>query len=133
MSNTEQETPTPERPRVTVWTLVFLASVLGLFFVMQNVETKGVYDVSYTQFKKLVEAREVVEVRLRGERAEGRLHGPLPIGPEGQEGERFRTRIPLFGDESLLPLLEARGVVVRVEKPEPETNWGLLSLMIVEK
>ena len=42
MRKNEQETPMPERPRVTVWPLVFLASVLGLFFMIQNVETKGV-------------------------------------------------------------------------------------------
>jgi len=92
-------------------------------------QNEGVYEVSYTRFKTLVEQGEVVEVTLRGDEAEGRLKQPLPIGPAEKKGNRFRTRIPDFGDDSLLALLEKIGVEVEVEEPEVDTNWGSILMM----
>jgi len=92
-------------------------------------QNEGVYEVSYTRFKTLVEQGEVVEVTLRGDEAEGRLKQPLPIGPAEKKGDRFRTRIPDFGDDSLLALLEKIGVEVEVEEPEVDTNWGSILMM----
>ncbi len=114
------------------WAIVFLASTLFLILMIRNLEdVSGVQDVSYSQFKKLVDSGDVSEVRLRGESADGKLRSVMPIGPEGEAGERFRTRIPVFGDESLLPLLEARGVTLRVEEPEAETRWLPSLLMLL--
>jgi cell division protease FtsH len=92
-------------------------------------QNEGVYEVSYTRFKTLVEQGEVVEVTLRGDEAEGRLKQPLPIGPAEKKGDRFRTRIPDFGDDSLLALLEKIGVEVEVEEAEVDTNWGSILMM----
>jgi cell division protease FtsH len=124
MSDKKQDTPTPGGFGAMGWSLAFVLLLLVLAVVMRNIGSfDGAHEVSYTQFKTLVEDGEVVEVRLRGANAEARLRRALSLGPEGREGERLRTRIPVFGDETLLPLLETRGVDVVVEEPESEISW----------
>lgn len=124
--------PGPAQPRglrAIGWLLLFLLLLLPALWMGVPEQNEGVYEVSYTRFKTLVEQGEVVEVTLRGDEAEGRLKQPLPIGPAEKKGDRFRTRIPDFGDDSLLALLEKIGVEVEVEEPEVDTNWGSILMM----
>jgi cell division protease FtsH len=86
-------------------------------------EDAGVHVISYSRFKAFVGQDEVAEVSLRGDELEGRLKRPLPIGPAENKGDRFRTRIPSFGDESLLGLLDQHGIEVKVGEPERESDW----------
>lgn len=61
------------------------------------------------------------EVLLRGNIAEGRLHVPKPLGPKGEVAEDFRTRLPAFGDETLLP---AFGRTLRPpDEPQDAYRW----------
>jgi len=91
--------PGPAQPRglrAIGWLLLFLLLLLPALWMGVPEQNEGVYEVSYTRFKTLVEQGEVVEVTLRGDEAEGRLKQPLPIGPAEKKGDRFRTRIPDF-------------------------------------
>jgi cell division protease FtsH len=115
------------------WSFLFVLFFLVILLTLRDFGSLGggVYDVSYSRFKSLVEADEVSEVQLRGAEATGKLRKPAPIGPEGEEGDRFQTRVPAFGDDALLPLLEERGVDVRVEKSESEGFWMTTILMML--
>ncbi|MFQ5486949.1 MAG: ATP-dependent zinc metalloprotease FtsH, partial [Gammaproteobacteria bacterium] len=79
------------------------------------------YEIPYSQFKSLLKEQRVEKVILRGNIADGQLFDAEPIGPQDAKSKRFRTRIPSFGDETLLPELEAEGVEVIVGKA-PEEN-----------
>lgn len=83
----------------------------------------AIHEIPYSHFKTLVARGQVLEVTLRGAVAEGELREQLPIGPNGEMGDRFRTRLPAFGDESLLPSLERQKVKVRVEEVEKVDGW----------
>jgi cell division protease FtsH len=84
--------------------------------------------LAYSEFKVLVGNNQVTEVVMRGDVLDGRLHGGKPIGDEGRLSDRFKTRVPAVGDESLLPLLEEHGVTVTVEPPTSETGWAQVLL-----
>lgn len=88
-------------------------SLLYLFYI-QAPETEPRYEIPYTQFKLLLKQERVEQVLLKGETVEGRLYDPEPIGPDNATGRYFSSRIPSFGDESLLPTLEAQGVELTV-------------------
>ena len=91
---------------------LFFLTLYLLFAQVPQQEPR--YDIPYTQFKSLLKQQRVEEVFLRGEIADGQFFDPEPIGPENATSKRFRTRIPSFGDETLLPELEAQGVQVSV-------------------
>jgi cell division protease FtsH len=79
-------------------------------------------EIAYTDFKALVEQGKVEEIVLQGGEVTGKLRAPVPLGPRGESAERFRTRIPGFGDADLLPALQRQAVRLRVL--EPPDGWG---------
>jgi cell division protease FtsH len=79
-------------------------------------------EIAYTDFKALVEQGKVEEIVLQGGEVTGKLRAPVPLGPRGESAERFRTRIPGFGDVDLLPALQRQAVRLRVL--EPPDGWG---------
>jgi cell division protease FtsH len=79
-------------------------------------------EIAYTDFKALVEQGKVEEIALQGGEVTGKLRAPVPLGPRGESAERFRTRIPGFGDVDLLPALQRQAVRLRVL--EPPDGWG---------
>jgi cell division protease FtsH len=81
-------------------------------------------EIAYSDFKALVEQGKVEEVVLQGGEMTGKLRAPAPLGPRGEPAERFRTRIPGFGDADLLPALQRQAVRLRVL--EPPDGWGRL-------
>lgn len=81
--------------------------------------TEQRHDIPYSTFKTLVQDGLVSEVTMRGHQVHGQLIQPRSIGPEGETGELFATRIPASGDDRLLPLLEERQISLRVQ---PDTE-----------
>jgi cell division protease FtsH len=128
MAGRRDPAPAETGLRLISWLLLLLLLLLPALW-MAIPPARGAYDISYTRFKALVEQGDVEEVTLRGETVDGRLKRPLPLGPAQEQGDRIRTRVPAFGDESFLELLEKGGVEVEVEEPETETNWTSLLLM----
>jgi cell division protease FtsH len=122
-----------------MWMRYVLAAIIFvlfyMIFVFQAPVKEPVYDIPYTHFKSLIKERRVDEVFLKGEIVEGLLFDPEPIGPQNAMGERFQTRIPSFGDETLLPELEAQDVEVNVgteaeDNPLTTVLIGLLPLLL---
>ena len=114
--------PTNEKPgpelnidlwRYLLWVLA-LSGMLYLFYSQGLPTAEPSYAISYSRFKSLVENGKVEKVLLAGDIASGQLFDSAPLGPQGETGNRFSTRIPAFGDESLLPALEASGVQIEV-------------------
>ncbi len=115
-----------------LWLLyVLLVGLLVLLFLQQPPGVSRV-DIPYSEFKGLVESGDVAEVILRGNVVDGEVRGTRPLGPERREAAYFRTRVPAFGDDQLLPLLEASRVSVRVaEAPSERDPLGSALLMFV--
>ena len=78
--------------------------------------------ISYSEFRTLLDKKEVAEVALQGDSVRSILKRALPLGVAGTAGDRFRIRVPEFGDPGLLPALTAAGVKVSVLEPAGEEN-----------
>jgi cell division protease FtsH len=129
--------PLPKTPgnHVSSWAtalmLILLAVLLYVMFILPEYAGDKRYDIPYSQFKALAAQGHVAEVQLSGHRAEGRLNQATPIGPAGQTSTLFRSRIPAIGDDALLPLLESKGVTIRVAREQEEAQWLTLLLMLL--
>lgn len=123
-------TPPPQIPQPTWMPYLLTAIILAIFylFIFQTPDKEPSYEIPYTQFKLLLIEQRIDKVTLRGDIAEGVLFDPEPIGPQNAMGKRFRTRIPSFGDDTLLPELEAQGVEVIVGR---ETEDKLLTSFLI--
>jgi cell division protease FtsH len=84
------------------------------------------HEIAYSEFRTLVDGGTVAEIVVRDGAVEGTLRAPAPIGPKGQPGMAFHTRIPPFGDNELLAALTRQGVRVRVAEPEAQGWWPVL-------
>ncbi len=109
---------------------MFALTLLVLLLLLQV--TPGVhetrFDIPYSLFKDLVKQQRVSEVVLKGQIAEGKLVESRSIGPSGEMGQYFKTRIPEIGDDTLLPTLEEHGVKVSVT---PGTEDGIFLRMLL--
>ncbi len=112
-------------------TLVIMTLFYLLFTPQQQAPAGKVHDISYSEFKSLVVGGHVAHIELRGNIAKGKLFNPRKMGPQAETGVLFKTQIPAFGDEQLLPELEARNVDVRVMPVEAEGTLArvLISLL----
>jgi cell division protease FtsH len=124
------QTPDPET-KIRLWMQLLLViamlSLVYLFYFQGRMLTEPVYPISYSRFKALVEDGRVERVVLTGDAAKGQTFDTVSLGPQGELGTRFTTRIPAFGDESLLPALEAKGIQIEVG----EEGDGVLVRMVL--
>ncbi len=116
---------------LTTRAIIALLFALLMFAYMQYTIGEGYFDIPYTRFKALVNEGQVEEVVLRGDIAQGTLSDRIPLGPKGERAKRFRTRIPAFGDDRLLPLLETKGVRLRVYEDVGKGGWSALLLALL--
>jgi cell division protease FtsH len=103
-----------------------LAFFLVLFWTFRPTDTGVSYEISYSEFRNLVEQGQVIDVQLSGRQARGTLANPRAIGPSGGTSDRFVTRLPAFGDDSVLALLEEQDVEIKVLPERSEGAWGPL-------
>jgi cell division protease FtsH len=113
---------------------LMLAALLALLYLLFSPQgpwyAPARHEIGYTRFKTLVEEDRVAEVTLRGAEVNGRLHTAQPLGPRGEPGTHFATRVPAIGDDSLLPLLERKNVPLKVQA-EDRGGWGLTLLSLL--
>ena len=115
--------------------LAFVSVVVLFIFLQPAAKPVVIPTVAYTEFKRLVGNGQVSAVTLRGEEVEARLSAPTPIGESVEPRGKVKTRVPDFGDPSLLPLLEAHDVEIDI-RPEADDlagSWlvGLLPWIIL--
>jgi len=106
--------------------LSLLFAVLG-FLTRARPEAPGSrHAIAYSEFRTLVNDGKVEDIVIRDGAVEGTLRAPAPIGPKGEPGVGFSTRIPPFGDAELLAALTGHGVRVHVAEAEAERWWRTL-------
>lgn len=108
--------------------IIALVTFYFYYALTQKTVTEPVFDISYSEFKQLLNDGALASVTLKGNKAEGTLLQATGIGPQKEMSRYFKTRIPDIGDESLLPALEARRVEVKAFSPEAE--GGLLRILL---
>ena len=103
---------------LALWVMVVVMSIFVVRF-MQGVD-ESVVELDYTEFMDQVENGNVHEVEL----VESDLSGELrsPITRNGQQYTDFTTYLPTGVQESLVPDLRARDVIVRAQPPRQ--GWG---------
>jgi len=111
-------------------TYVLLTALLLLVYLSFQYTTprEPSYEIPYSQFKELAYKGRVESLLLEGDVAEGKLYATEAIGPQGESAQRFSTRIPAFGDETLLPLLETEGIEIHVSSEAGKT--GPLAILL---
>ena len=124
------EAPNKPRPPPPAFSWLSLSLTVGLLlFAFFAFQTGGLFgqpanEIPYSTFKEQIAAGNIREVVLHGHLVEGDFRGSPP---QGVQGKQFRTRIPDFGDEALLPALQQHDVKVTVGE-EPSGGWsGLLA------
>ena len=125
-----QQQPTQPQTPFPTWTtyvLLGLLIALGYLWYQGLSATSASPPIPYTEFKALVAENEVSEVTIRGVEIEGTLAHSTTLGAREQIVTHFRTRAPDFGDDQLLPTLEAHGVKVNVQ--EPRDGGGTLAFL----
>jgi cell division protease FtsH len=83
------------------------------------------HEISYSAFRSEVREGNVRRITVRGQEIEGEFRSPRTReGPEGEEISYtdFASRMPAFGDEALMALLEEQGVEIAAE-PERGSAW----------
>jgi len=126
MNNTNgtQDKYLPWAPYVVIALLLLMAYLSFQY----STPLEPSYEIAYSQFKELAKEGSVESLQLKGDVADGRLHATEAIGPQGEPARRFSTRIPAFGDEALLPLLDAQDIEVRVSSEAGKT--GPLAILL---
>lgn len=127
--------PTNQKPgpdiNIRQWMHLLLVALLFamayVFYSDRPPTAERRYAIPYSQFKTLVQTEQVEQVLLEGNKASGQLFHPALLGPNGESGTHFTTRIPAIGDESLLPALESHGVKIQVT----EVSDGILLRALV--
>lgn len=109
--------------------LVGLFAMLAFYWLSKGLiitPPEPSYEIPYSQFKTLAHKGRVQEVVIKGLEIEGVLQTPMPIGPQQEEASNFSTRLPSFGDETLMPMLEAQNVNITIAEERDKGIWTLL-------
>lgn len=109
--------------RPPVW-FVSIAIVALLAFVI--VETVGGPAATpYGTFLDQLDAGNVVSVTIQGTQIDGRFKHPIPTGPSNstKQNDTFRSRVPDFGDPSLISELRKQHVAIDVTTSSQWTSW----------
>jgi cell division protease FtsH len=109
-------------------TVLLIIAFTALYYSLtQKTAIEPAIDITYSEFKQLLNDGTLASVTLRGNQAEGSLLQAAALGPQQEMSLHFKTRIPDIGDESLLPALEAKRVEVKALSPETEgIIWRVL-------
>ena len=107
--------------------LLIIAFTALYYSLTQKTAIEPAIDITYSEFKQLLNDGTLASVTLMGNQAEGTLLQAAALGPQREMSLHFKTRIPDIGDESLLPALEAKRVEIKALSPETEgIIWRVL-------
>ena len=120
--------PQGERPNSTShWTLILWLFILFLLIgpAISNLLSNKGTQISYTSFRRQLEAGNVSKVIVQGDRISGQLRkAAQETAATGKTVSytEFFTFLPSFGDNTLLPLLEAQKVDI-ITQPKKDVSW----------
>jgi cell division protease FtsH len=102
------------------WLYVLVAAlILAVLFLSMPAPRMPAAEIPYSEFKELVARGQVEEVMLQGSEATATLTEALPVGQGDAPTLVVSTRIPAFGDQDLMNVLEREGVEIRTLPEEP--------------
>ncbi|MCB0178505.1 MAG: ATP-dependent metallopeptidase FtsH/Yme1/Tma family protein, partial [Anaerolineae bacterium] len=122
-----------------IWVLLILTVVPWFWNNTFGDNQAETVDLSYSDFREQLQAGNIDRVIVAGDQLQGEFVEPIP--PESAADEptdeestatvsQFVTYLPSFGDESLLPLLEAHNVEIET-RPESDIPWFALLANVV--
>ncbi|WP_281282820.1 ATP-dependent zinc metalloprotease FtsH [Nonomuraea terrae] len=123
------------KPKINWWRFVVtLLVVYAAFFVVSSfVDSESVETISYTEFTKQVNAKNVKEIYAQGLSVEGDLRSAANNPEGGESYDRFATEIPAFANTDQLDQQLANGQVEITSQPITRGFFSnlLLSLLPV--
>ncbi|TDE40572.1 ATP-dependent metallopeptidase FtsH/Yme1/Tma family protein [Nonomuraea mesophila] len=107
------------RPKINWWRFaVTLVVVYAAFFVVSSfVDSGSVETISYTEFTKQVNAKNVKDIYAQGLSVEGDLRSAAKNPESGESYTKFATEIPAFADTDQLDKQLASGQVEITSQP----------------
>ncbi|MCX7149545.1 MAG: hypothetical protein NTY05_09075 [Rhodocyclales bacterium] len=120
--------------RPPVW-FIGIAVLLLVGFGIEHIDKQAL--TPYSAFLDQVEADNVASVAFHGTQIEGQYKPPVAGAPSrGQvQQDTFSSRVPDFGDATLIPELRKHHVVIEVSSPSPWTSllshlpWPMLLIL----
>ena len=122
--------------RPPFWFIVIAAVLLIVVAVIEQTSKRAL--TPYSTFFDQIEAGNVASVTFHGTEIIGQFKHPLDSSfPKGTaQGNSFRSRVPDFGDSTLIPELRKRHVAIDVTSPSAWTwllgrvPWPMLIIVI---
>jgi cell division protease FtsH len=118
------------------WKLIFWLFIIFLLigpWISRQYVSKGT-QISYSAFRKEVEAGNVAKVTVQGEKISGEFKNPIEKKDteNGTVSHReFYTYLPSFGDDKLLPILEDQKVDIITEPKKDVSWWGEILVAVL--
>lgn len=126
---TEQKPPYPDWMR---YVLIGLVAAFAYYWLSKGLVTpEPSYEIPYSQFKTFVKNEQIQEVVIKGSVIEGEFNTPMSIGPQQEVASNFSTRLPSFGDERLMPLLEAQDINITIAEERGKGTMTTLLLALL--
>lgn len=116
--------------RLWLWVLAIGIAVFVGFAWYGAAPHEAVFEIPYSRFRSLLAEDLIASVTLRGDVIEGNLKSATALGPEGQSGKRFQSRIPVFGDDTLLSALDSGHVTIDVKAPDSSGTTQILIALV---
>ena len=119
------------------WPLILFALLIlvPLLFSWDPPEPDVTPEVSYSEFKRLLDQDQVVEVTISTDSVSATLRRPQMLGETAQTSDKLRTTIPPIGDPELLETLEEKEVEIQSlpDRSEDSANWllGVLPWLVL--
>jgi ATP-dependent Zn protease len=109
--------------RPPVWFVGIAVMAVLAFIVFENVG--GPAATPYSTFLDQLDAGNVASVTFQGTQIDGRFKHPLTAATSdgSKQNDTFRSRVPDFGDSSLIPELRKQRVAIDVTSSSQWTSW----------
>ncbi|OGP20373.1 MAG: hypothetical protein A2038_01245 [Deltaproteobacteria bacterium GWA2_57_13] len=118
MTHAMEHCQRPWWKRPPVW-FIAIAAVLLLIVVGTQIKTADkAAPTPYSAFLDQLEAGNVASVTFRGTE----IHGRFKRSADSAQHDTFTTRVPDFGDPTLIPELRKQHVAINVSAPSPWTS-----------
>jgi cell division protease FtsH len=135
--NNPQRGPGGNQPSsASHWTIILWLLILFLLIGpwISSLLTGKQTQISYSNFRRQLEAGNVEKVTLQGDKVTGQLKKAVEekaVGGKTAPYKEFITYVPSFGDNQLLGLLEAQKVEILTE-PKRDASWwgGILTTLL---
>jgi cell division protease FtsH len=129
-----QKSPLRQNPfnwRTILWIGLLWLFIFYFFGRFGNV---GTMEMSYTDFKKSVEAGNITEITVKGSEITGTFKKPVEGKPrstlfgekEAPKFKRFKTTIPSFQDPQLIEVLEKKNVTINAKAEGRSLFWTMV-------